>query len=1050
MAYIRNCIFVAVVLFCIAFNAKAQTVYYPARASQLLKATAEDAAMLLQKAVTGSRFTTQAYTTVPSEGIVFLYDSSITDNQACKVESNGLNLIKFSAFQDNGLHFGIYQYLHQLGFRFYQPGSIWEITPALSSAYSKIDTVFTTPYKYKSWSISGGHRRWIMDNNIAFDWDNYTGENGHNWALYQRRNGMLGALGFRGHRGDIMTGNYLTTLKNNPCFVANNNGSRQASVQSVPDFKNSAATDLWANTIEQKYTQERAVILNNPTLYTNTYRNLDYTKYIGIEVADGARWGNSKENEVCDAVDYPKESDQHFIVANNTAQKILTKYADAHFQLYAYSAHADVPSPAISINKNIDIQMISSMYQFECSANGLRNRWYNRSTNISEYQYLNLSNWSGETPSFNWDELKASLQVAKDKKSQGLVWEASPAKFGSLPYLLAANNSMANNIEVDSTLHEFCNTMFAGAANTIYNMMQLWGNENEAPNNRYSIQLYLQQMNTAVQQTQSAPEVVKDRLRELKAYIHYMVMYFNLANNDMDKSSKTDRDAALCMYLAKTNKLQLVNSYYMIKTIVSKYASTSEFYTKYNVVNGTAYQNGILPLITAAEIDSDFLADFSNYGTVAEQFVKADAGYIKAQFNQANLEPLAKINTKIGYTNGAYYYSKATFNIIAPAAGSFSIQYTPTFDMEGKGYINFVVERTDKALEIIKDFTINNNSATGTLTVNVPAAGTYLLTMITKNKSAVDLSITTNGNYFYKEGVFLGSKIETYKTDTGSLPGYFYIPAGIKKIYFAVNNSFWGGKYASAETIAKSFDIKDNNGNSIKPRFVTPKDSSLFYLEIPATANGTFWQATKGDYMLQFVNISNVLWYAQRKTCTSSSFTISVVNEKGNCITRLTTTAASANLTWEVSDMGKVYKYTNLSVIDLPDYVSPNAVITLTNAGGCNFVKSLKSDAGYLRAKEACASGAAIGTGSGVLADAAAAVSSKAMLYPNPSNGVFNCSKNGSNAIAQDIIVFNSQGIKVGNFKNVRQFNISNVTPGVYLYQMTINGEVYKGKVIKI
>jgi hypothetical protein len=307
MAYIRHCIFFAVLSFCIAFNAKAQTVYYPARASQLLKATAEDAAMLLQKAVAGSRFTTQAYTTVPSEGIVFLYDSTITDNQACRVQSNGLNLIKFSAFQDNGLHYGIYQYLHQLGFRFYQPGSIWEITPSLSSSYSKIDTVFTTPYKYKSWSISGGHSRWIMDNNTAFNWDSYVGENGHNWALYQRRNGMLGAMGFRGHRGDIMTGNYLTTLQSNPCFVANNNGSRLANSQSVPDINNTAATALWSNTIEQKYTDYKATIVRDPSFYANFYRNFDYNnKYIGIEVPDGAKWGNSKENEVCSAVDYPK------------------------------------------------------------------------------------------------------------------------------------------------------------------------------------------------------------------------------------------------------------------------------------------------------------------------------------------------------------------------------------------------------------------------------------------------------------------------------------------------------------------------------------------------------------------------------------------------------------------------------------------------------------------------------------------------------------------------------------------------------------------------
>ena len=147
MAFIRNCFIAAVTVFCILVNAKAQTVYYPANASQLLKATAQDAAMLLQKAVPGSLFTTQVYNTVPASGIIFIYDNTITDNQACKAEANGYNQIKFSAYGDNGLHFGIYQFLNQMGFRFYQPGTAWEIIPTLTSLFKKSDTTYNCNYK---------------------------------------------------------------------------------------------------------------------------------------------------------------------------------------------------------------------------------------------------------------------------------------------------------------------------------------------------------------------------------------------------------------------------------------------------------------------------------------------------------------------------------------------------------------------------------------------------------------------------------------------------------------------------------------------------------------------------------------------------------------------------------------------------------------------------------------------------------------------------------------------------------------------------------------
>jgi hypothetical protein len=916
MAFIRNCIVTAVTALCIILNTKAQTVYYPAGASQLTKVTAQDAAMLLQKAMPGSQFNTMEYTIMPATGVVLIYDTTITDNQACKVESNGHDIIKFTAAEDNGLHFGIYQYMHQLGFRFYQPGTAWEIIPSLSSAYKKADTIYTCSYKYKAWFISGGHNPWIMDKNSTLGGgDNYFGDNGHNWSLYQRRNGMLGSYGFSGHRDDIMRGNYLTALQNNPCYVANFNGSREANSQSVPDIHNTAAKELWSKAIEQKYTQYKSIIYNNKKFYTNIYKNFSYNyNNIGIEVPDGSKWGNSKDNDICNVINYPKESDQHFILANYTVQKIAAIYPDKRFQLYAYSNHADIPSAVIKIDPSIDIQLVATVYQLESSTNGLRNRWYNRSANVSEYLYLNLSGWSGETPSFKWSDLKTTLQIAKDKKSQGVVWEASPAKFGSLPFLLAANNYLKDDISVDSTLHEFCNNMFANAGNTVYKMLNMWGEENTAPS-KYKVQLYIQLMNTAVQQTQNATEVVKERLRELKAYLHYMVMYFNLENDDQNKAiSKTEKDAALCVYLAKTNRLQLVNSYFLIATIVSKYSATSDFRTKYNVVTGTAYQNGNLPLITAAEIDNNFSQDLTKYANQIEKFNLKEAAFIKDQFKSANITPLEKINTKIEYTNGMDYYNKTSYGIIAPAAGNFTIQYTPRFDMPAKGYINFLVEAADKTLQIVKDFSIDNTSPAGLLKIVLPEAGKYILTIVSKYKSAVDLTFTTNGNYFYKNGAFLGTITENYKAYLLSLPGYFYIPIGLDKIYCDITN-FNGVKYASAETLNRSFGIKDHNGNLVQLHLVSPKDSSLFYLEIPEGAAGNFWQVTTmAQYSLQFVNISNVLWYAQRKACTVAYFSATVINKSGNCFTRLTTTANAANLNWEVNDMGRILKYNNQAV----------------------------------------------------------------------------------------------------------------------------------------
>ena len=1044
MAIIRNCFVTAVLALCVLFS-NAQTVSYPAYSSQLLKSTAVDAAMLLTKAIPGNQFTTAVYSSMPQMGIIFIYDSTITNNQACKVESDGINFIKFRAAEDNGLCFGFYQYLQTLGFRFYQPGSIWEIIPVLTSVYKKTDSLFTAAFKYNGWFISGGHNRWVMDMNGNYGWDTYYGENGHNWALYQRRNGMTGEYRFSGHRGDIMTGAYLNTLQNNPCYVACYDNSRNANAQSVPDVNNVAAKNLWANTIEQKFTQYKNNIFNNRTFYVNQYRNFKYTyQNIGIEVPDAARWGNSMDNQGCINSPYANESDQQFALSNYTAQKINAVYPDTRFQLYAYSTHADVPSPGIAINSNIDIQLIPAVYQNITSTNGLRNRWYNRTKNISEYNYLNLSGWSGETPAFYLDDFKTTVQIAKDKKSQGLVWEASSAKFASLPYLLAANKSLINNITIDNTLLEFCDNMFAGAGKTIYELLLFWTDSKNmagGTSNKYKLPYYLQLIAKANQQTTNAPAIVKERLQELKAYLHYMVLYFNWASDQRTDNAKMAEAAGLCKYLAKINKMQLVNSYYLINTIAAKYASTSNFYQQYNVANGSAYQNGNLPLITAAEIENDFQTDLARYGNSIDNYTFESTAVIQPKLETGDLIPQQKITVQLKYTNGIDYYNRSEFYINALKAGNFTIDYKPSFDMPDKGYINFLVESADRAMEILEDFTIDRNAGAGILKINIATAGIYKLTISSKYKSSVYLNINTNKNVFYKSGAFFGKATEIYKDNIG-MPGYFYIPASVSKVYFSISNSNPAGAgFASAEKINDQFAIQDNNGKILKARFVTPNDSALFYIDVPAESKGNFCRITKkSNYSLIFSNISNYLWFAQPKPlpCSNADFKIAVVNKRGNCITQLTAVNNTGEFAWEVTDMGRTYTFSNQRVVELPDYSSPNASVTLTNGNNCSVTKRLRDDNQFLKDKQACATGAPLPE-----------VKADPVIYPNPSTGNFNCSQNGMLLTADDIIISNAQGARLASFKQAGQFNISQLPAGLYWYKMLVKGVEFKGKLVK-
>ena len=1045
MAFIRNCFVITIAMFCVLFT-NAQTVSYPVQSSKALKSTAEDIALLLHKAIAGSQFTTGAYSVLPQSGFIFVYDSTITGKQACKVESDGISFIKFTAAEDNGMCFGIYQYLQQLGFHFYLPGSIWETIPVLTTPYKKTDSIYNFNFKYNGWYLSGGHNRWVMDNDNNYGWEAYFGLNGHNWSLYQRRNGMTGEYSFKGHRSDIISGTNFSTWQNNPCYIASHDNSRAVTSQSVPDVNNTNAKDLWASIIEQKYATYRNTILTNTSYYVNQFRGLNYSNYnVGIEVTDGAKWGNTKDNTGCIGVDYSKESDQSITLANYTAQKIGNKYPNIRFQLYAYSTHADIPSADLPINEKLDVQLIPEVYQNLTSTNGLRNRWYNRTKNISEYNYLNLSGWSGETPSLDLDALKATLQIAKDKKSQGLMWEASPAKFASLPFLLAANKNLTNNISVDSTLIEFCNSMFAEAGKTVYSLLQLWTDNKKLAggiSNAYKLPLYFDLVKEAEQKLVQSPEIFKARLLELKAYLHYTAMYYDWAA-DQGTNARDSKAAALCLYLAKINKMQLVNSYYLISTITRSYESSGNFYQQYNVVNGTAYLNGNLPLITAAQVENDFKTDFSKFSNVINRYKFETTDVIADRFNAAGLINNKEIKVQLDYTNGMDYYNRSEFYIKAPAAGSFTINYSPGFQMADKGYINFTVESTDKALDIIEDFSLDRNAKAGSITIKLPAAGNYKLTVCSKYKSKVTLSITTNKNVFYKKGIFFGKATESYEKDI-DMPGYIYIPTGIDKLYFSIGNSNAGGKgFKSEAHINSAFVIQDNNGNTLKARFVTPNDSALFYIEIPRESAGKFCRIIRKfyQYSLVFSNVNNYLWYAQPKPlpCKEADFTIDVINKNGQCITQLTANTKSGQFVWEITDADKTYTFSNQRVIELPGYISSNAIVTLTNGINCSLTKDLGNDEKLKSTKQACENKTEI-TGISIIP----------VLYPNPSTGNFKLMQDGTRLVANQVIIINAQGNNVAAFGNTQQFNISNLPAGMYWYKIVIKQKEFSGKLVKL
>ena len=183
-----------------------------------------------------------------------------------------------------------------------------------------------------------------------------------------------------------------------------------------------------------------------------------------------------------------------------------------------------------------------------------------------------------------------------------------------------------------------------------------------------------------------------------------------------------------------------------------------------------------------------------------------------------------------------------------------------------------------------------------------------------------------------------------------------------------------------------------------------------------------------------------MLVYGSRKGCTTIDFKISVNGNAGNCLTHLSAVSnAGTELKWEVYDGGRWMYYGNEKEIDLPDYVSPNAMVTLFSGSNCSVSKRIADAAGYYTAKEACASGAPV-----PVADLSVTI------FPNPSTGIFYVAVNGIRQYAEEITIMNIIGKTVFRSKNANQADLSPQPAGIYLYKMLIDGKPYNGKLIKL
>lgn len=1021
-----------------------QQLTIPAGASALLQETASDVSQLLSRAQQTRTVTVVRGNPGTSRGWVFQYDTSITDNRICYVTTSG-NQIVFRAAEDYGLIYGVYRYLHRLGFRFYQPGTIWEKIPVLADAWQPADTLIRQQFQYQSWFLSGGYNRWIMDAATQYDWDRYPGNSGHAWALYQRRNGMAGAYRFAGHRGDIMTDQFLQPFRDNPCLVAPYNGSRTADVQSVPDVNQPAAMNLWADELIGRYRQYEQTIKNNPAIYPDLLRRFRQEQgLIGIEVPDGAHWANSTVNSGCNQGTLLSETDQQFTLANYTARAVQQFRPGLRSQIYAYDAHAGIPAAAIGVHPTLDVQVIPTAFQFETSAKALMNRWYQAHNAVSEYHYLNIAQWSGEAPAFYLTDFTQTLARIRQKNSQGIVWESGASKFATMPYLYAASGYLQQGASISAGIDEFSG-LFGAASNTIRELLVAWTSESMLSllqgiqDNKFRLPYYWSLLEKASGQAGTADALVRARIGELKAFMHYLQLYYNWLADQRPVAAKQEAAGRLCIYLARIQHLQLVNSYAVISTLVAPFNADSDFYRAFNPQNGLAYQAGQLAPLSSDEIEADFIRDLAFARTEPISFQQATSTSLYSDLQRAGLKVPEQLNWTISYTNGKNYTQRSEYRILAKAQQPLQIDWNAQHEMPGKGVLNFAVENCNDPAQIITDYTIRQDAASGRLNIYFPTDGTYRLVITSRNKVTVQVNLALNGNVLYKADGNWGNTVENYRSNLSSFPGYVYVPAGVERVYFSLNNNNPAGAgFASATAIARAFLFKDVHGEDILPQF-SATDSSMMYLDL-GNHSGTWFTATKMEqYRLTLINISNNYWYLRTAGCAGTAVKARFLSVDGVCRVQLEAAATSGNPTWELYFQGLSNRLAAADQIVVPERMGPSTMVWVYFPGGCTEKYRLSDIAGYFQGLNAC-------TGA---AQTPVPAEEGLKIYPNPGAGTYFLSSGTTPVVADKAEIFNSNGVLVYQASRISRIDISNQPAGIYMYRVYRSGKWDTGRIIK-
>jgi len=430
-------------------------------------------------------------------------------------------IIKISSPTIDGIYFGIYSYLEELGFRWYfpDPNKLWNVYPLRETNLFKNITKKGTP-KWANRTIAQGllsPYAWVDKDNsrtkVYNDWNNWIYKLGNSKTLNTvYENGTVNFLI-----------KFKTEIHKHPSWLALIDNKR--ALYNI-DVKLCFSND----TVLNEFIKYKLAVAKELSI-----SNLKENFCISVDPSDGYGFCECSKCKKIGTI-----SDLQFSVANslgNTLKK--NNIHNVFINIFAYSAY--VQPPKCNIADNVIVTLVPYGYTnnkytdelFRQNPINLRNSWLKKVRSKKQlvlYDYFGL-NVCMNMPIIDYKERLGILK--KDWFNYDILGIVIETDFNigtnGLPIYVFSKQMWNSEVDADSIIDEFCINMFPNTKRPMKSLFKRWfkGVKNETSlGSLHTIktELPLIKQNLIDASIDAKDPLEIKRLNQIKEYFHYLIL----------------------------------------------------------------------------------------------------------------------------------------------------------------------------------------------------------------------------------------------------------------------------------------------------------------------------------------------------------------------------------------------------------------------------------------------------------------------------------------------------------------------------------------------